>query len=162
MTLLSTLYASAPTDQVRIRTLEIKPAGVDPIRVCAAFEDMELTLETSETVTFTGAHMEIAEPVKNTSGQQSLRFAFANVTAEAQKAVEAALESGQPVSVIYRVYLSGDTSAPAYRPAQMTMVGGTFDDLMMNVEAGYFEILNQAWPRKRYTTEIAPGIRYIA
>ncbi len=161
MTTLQKVYASAPTSEVLIRTLEIKPADADPIRVCAQFEDQELTLETGETVTFLGTHMDLARPAKNTSGQQSLKFAFANVTATAQEVIEGALESGEPVIVIYREYLSSDTSAPAYRPAQLTMVGGTFEGLMLQVEASYFEILNTSWPRKRYTAEFAPGLRYI-
>lgn len=160
MNILSRSYASAPTTETLIRTLEIKPAGSAPVRVCATFEDQELTLETSETVTFRGTHMDLAEPAKNATGQQTLKFAFANVTAEAQEMIETALESGLPVTVIYRVYLSSDTSAPAYRPAQMTMSGGTFEGLMVQIEASYFEILNAAWPRQRYTAEFAPGLRY--
>lgn len=158
MSLLSKAYASA--DDEIIRTLEIKPSGSDPVRVCATFEDQALTLETSETVTFRGTHMDLAEPAKNATGQQTLKFAFANVTAEAQELVESALESGLPVTVIYRVYLSSDTSQPAYRPAQMTMTGGTFEGLMVQIEASYFEILNAAWPRQRYTADFAPGLRY--
>ena len=154
-------YASAPTDQALIRTLEISPAGAEPIRVCAAFKDLDLTLETGETFTFRGTHMDLAEPSKNTSGQQSLKFAFANVTAEAQETVEAALESGQPVTVTFRVYLSSDTGAPANKPYVMTMTGGTFEGLMVQVEASYYDLLNTAWPRLRYTAEFAPGLRYI-
>jgi hypothetical protein len=161
MTMIKIAYASAPANQALIRTLEIKPEGAEPIRVCAAFEDLDLALETGETVTFRGTHMDLAEPSKNTSGQQSLKFAFANVTAEAQETVEEALESGQPVTVTYRVYLSSDTSAPANKPYIMTMTGGTFEGLMVQVEASYYDLLNTAWPRLRYTAEFAPGLRYI-
>ena len=161
MSILERAYASAPTDQALIRTLEITPAGADPIRVCAAFEDLDLTLETAETVTFRGAHMDLAEPSKNTSGQQTLKFAFANATAEAQDTIEAALESGEPVTVTFRVYLSSDTTAPANKPVVMTMTGGTFEGLMVQVEASYYDLLNTQWPRLRYTASFAPGLRYI-
>jgi len=39
MTLLSTLYASAPSDEVLIPTLEIDHPSFETIRTCAGFED---------------------------------------------------------------------------------------------------------------------------
>lgn len=154
-------YASAPDGQVIIRTLEILPPTSEPIRVCTGYEDQELALETGETVTFTAGPLQIADPKKDTSGQQNLRFAIANVTGVAQAAVDEALESGEEVPVIYRVYLDTDLSAPAALPYEMTLVGGGFDGIMLNVEASYYDLLNTQWPRDRYTAEFAPGLRYI-
>ena len=161
MAIIETVYASAPSDIVLLPTLEILVAGEDPIRVVAAFEDLTCTLETAEVVTFTAGPFEYKEPAKNTSGVQTLTFAIANVTGEAQKAVEAAIESGEEVPVNYRVYTSDDLSAPAKNPFKMILRGGTFEGPMVQIEAGFFDTLNYQWPRVRYTAEDYPGIRYL-
>ena len=161
MSLIETVYASAPSDQVILATLEILVPGEDPIRVVAAYEDLTATLETAETVTFTAGPFEYKEPSKDTRGQQTLTFAIANVSGEAQKAVEAALDADVEVPVNYRVFLSSDLSAPAKTPFKMTLRGGTFEGMMVQIEAGYYDLLNTSWPRKRYTADFAPGLRYI-
>lgn len=161
MSLIETVYASAPSDQVILPTLEILVPGENPIRVVAAYEDLTATLETSETVTFKAGPFEYKEPAKDTNGQQMLTFAIANATGEAQKAIDAALASDAKVPVNYRVFLSGDLSAPAKQPYKMILRGGTFEGMMVMVEAGYYDLLNVAWPRKRYLSDEFPGLRYL-
>lgn len=161
MSIIETVYASAPSDKVILATLEILVPGEDPIRVVAAYEDLTATLETDETVTFQAGPFEYKEPSKDTRGQQTLTFAIANVTGEAQKAVEAALDADVEVPVNYRVFLSTDLTAPAKTPFKMTLRGGTFEGMMVQIEAGYYDLLNTSWPRKRYTADFAPGLRYI-
>lgn len=161
MSIIETVYASAPTDKVILPTLEILVPGFDPIRVVAAYEDLTATLETAETVTFQAGPFQYKEPAKDTKGNQTLTFSIANVTGEAQKAIDAALASDAQVPVNYRVFLSGDLSAPAKQPYKMILRGGTFEGMMVMVEAGYFDLLNTAWPRKRYLSEDFPGLRYI-
>lgn len=161
MSLLERVYASAPTDQVLLPTLEIAVPGPDPIRVVSAYEDIEATTEDGETVTFLAGPFDYREPSKDTSGQQRLGFAIANVVGEAEDAVKTALEAAAEVPVIYREYLHTDLTAPAKRPYKMTLRGGSFKGLMVQVEAGYFDLLNHHWPRLRYTADFAPGLRYI-
>lgn len=161
MSIIETVYASAPSEHVILATLEILVPDYDPIRVVAAYEDLTATLETDETVTFKAGPFEYREPKKDTAGNQTLSFSIANVTGEAQKAVEAALDSDSEVPVIYRVFLSTDLTAPAKKPFKMTLRGGQFEGIMVQIEAGYYDLLNTAWPRKRYLADFAPGLRYI-
>lgn len=161
MSIIQTVYASAPTDKVILPTLEILVPGEEPIRVVAAYEDVTATLEDSSVVTFKAGPFEYKEPAKDTQGNQTLTFAIANVTGEAQKAVEAAIESGDEVPVNYRVFLSTDLTAPAKKPFKMTLRGGTFEGMMVQIEAGYYDLLNTNWPRLRYTADEYPGLRYI-
>lgn len=161
MSLINRVYASAPVDQVILPTLEILVPGFDPIRVVAAYEDLTATLETAATVTFQAGPFEYREPSKDTSGQQTLRFSIANVTGQAQEAVEAALDAQAEVPINYRVFLSSDLTAPAQTPYKMTLRGGTFEGMMVQIDAGYFDLLNHMWPRLRYTSDLAPGLRYI-
>ncbi|MFT7337638.1 MAG: hypothetical protein ACI92B_000960 [Marinobacter maritimus] len=161
MSIIKTVYASAPSKHVILATLEILVPGADPIRVVAAYEDVTAELETGETVTFQAGPFAYKEPSKDTRGVQMLTFSIANVTGEAQKAVEKAIEEDAYVPVNYRVYLSTDLTAPAKRPYKMTMRGGSFRGMMVQVEAGYFDLLNTQWPRLRYTADWAPGLRHM-
>lgn len=161
MSIIETVYASAPSEHIILATLEILVPGQDPIRVVADYEDLTAKLENGQEVTFQAGPFEYKEPSKNTDGQQTLTFAIANVTGEAQKAVEAALEADVEVPIIYRVYLSTDLTAPATKPYKMIMRGGSFEGMMVQIEAGYYDLLNTAWPRLRYTAENAPGLRYL-
>lgn len=160
MSIIETVYASAPSEHVILPTLEILVPGFDPVRVVAAFEDLTATLETLETVTFTAGPFEYREPSKDTGGNQTLTFSIANVTGEAQEAVDTAIEADLEVPVNYRVFLSTDLTAPAKNPFKMTMRGGRFEGMMVQIEAGYYDLLNTAWPRLRYTAENFPGLRY--
>lgn len=159
MTTLQKAYASA-NDEI-IRTLEILVSSVDPIRVCTGFVDRLLTLESGAEVEFTAGPLSIRRPKKGDSGQQTLSLSIANVTAQGQEAIEAALESGDKVPVIYREYLASDLSAPASNPYRMTLRGGTLQGIMIQIEAGYFDLLNTQWPRDRYTADRFPGLRYL-
>jgi len=161
MSIIETVYASAPSDKVILATMEILVPDYDPIRVVAAYEDLTATLETGETVTFQAGPFEYREPSKDTRGQQTLTFSIANVMGKAQEAVELALEADKEVPVNYRVFLSNDLTAPAKTPIKMTLRGGTFEGIMAQIEAGYYDLLNTLWPRLRYTADIAPGLRYI-
>lgn len=159
--ILSTVYASAPAGQVIIQTLDIRITGQDPILVCNGFEEVTATLETAEEVTFEAGNLSIALPRRDDGGQQTLRFGLWNVDGRAQEAVAAALESGEQVPIAYREFLASDLSAPAAGPVPFVMLGGQFEGLEVQIEAGYVDILNTAWPRERYTQLNAPGIRYL-
>lgn len=161
MTILSVVYASAPSDEVIIPTLEILVPGHDPLRICADFVDHMLGVD-GLLVLFEGGNLQVALPASNTSGQQTLTFGVSNVNGVAQRYVDDALESGERVSIIYREYLSSDKSAPARRPYVMTLTGGAFENGEASFEAGYYDLLNAAWPRERYTVENAPGLKYIS
>lgn len=161
MSIINVVYASAPTEHVILSTLEILVPGYDPIRIVAAYEDLTATLETSETVTFLAAPFDHQRPSKDTSGSQRLTFSISNVTGEAQKAVDFAIDNSLEVPINYREFLSTDLSSPAITPIKMTMRGGAFRGIMVEIEAGYYDLLNSEWPRRRYIAEEFPGLRYI-
>ncbi|SAI62875.1 Domain of uncharacterised function (DUF1833) [Bordetella trematum] len=160
MTILSVVYASAPDDEVVIPSLEISVPGLATIRICAGFEDHELGVD-GQLHLFEAGSLQVALPASNTTGQQTLTFGVANVNGVAQRHVDAALEAGERVALIYREYLASDKSAPARRPLVMTMTGGQFSNGEAQFEAGYYDLLNAAWPRQRYTVENAPGLKYM-
>ena len=160
MTILETVYASAPTSQVIISTLEIKHAAFSPIRICNDFADHEVTLETAEVVTFVQSGFDYSLPSKDTRGNQTLMFTIQNIDGVAQSSIDDALELGGQITVTYRAYLSTDLSAPAAAPITLTLVGATFERGAAQIECAFFDLLNTAWPRKRYTATFAPGLKY--
>lgn len=160
-TVLKIVYASAPTDEMLIVTVEIQIAGLEPIRVAHGFKDRMLGVN-GEMVFFEQGALTIARPSKNaTSGNQKLTFGVSDMTGRVQRYVDQALASGVPAKLIFREYLESDISEPASRPYVMDISGGQFEGGVVQIEASYYDLLNAAWPRERYNQINAPGIRYL-
>lgn len=160
MTALAVVYASAPASEVIIPTLEILIPGLDPLRVAGDYEDHNLGID-GVLQFFEAGPLSVALPSMDTTGQQTLKFGVSGVSGRAQQYVDAALASDGISTMIYREYLAGDPSAPAQRPFTMTIVGGSFQGADAVFEGSYYDLLNAAWPRERYTQDTAPGIRYL-
>ena len=160
MTILNVIYASAPSSEVLIPTLEFSNSSAGRILLAQSFENITATTELAETVTFIQSAWEVSLPNKGATGQQTLQFQICNVTGEAQRFIDDCLKSGKPTNVIYREFYADDLSAPASTPIKMTLRGGSTEGITVGIEAGYFDLLNVGWPRFRYTPEFAPGIKY--
>lgn len=158
---LKRLYASGG-DEVLLYLLELScPAWTDTIRIARGFDNPTVTTEDMRTVTFTGAGIELALPKKDASGNQNVRFAIDNVTGEAQKMIEDAISAGQRITLTLRTYISTDLAAPADFPFVATVKSAQFDRSRVQVDAGFFDLINTAWPRLLYTTVFAPGLKYM-
>lgn len=160
MTILKVWYASAPTDEYAIDSIEINVPNKEPIRICNGFEDHYLGINGVLQLFEAGA-LSLSLPARNTTGQQTLRFAIAGVNGIAQRHVDDALSTGAMVTMTYRMYLASDKTTPAARPCVMTVIGGTFEGGEAVFECSYYDLLNSAWPRERYTAETAPGLKYL-
>lgn len=161
MTLLSEVYASAPADEVILPTLEIQIPGQDPVRIVSDFVDHELGVD-GVMQTFEGASLSVTLPQQGTTGQQTLSFVVTNASGRIQELVDAALAADGQVLLIYREYLSSDKSQPARRPYTMILSGGELQGVEAVFEASYYDLLNTAWPRDRYTVDSAPGLKYMS
>ena len=159
---ISITYASAPSEDLLIPTLEFNNELAGVIRLAQSFNDLTATTELAETVTFIQSAWEVSLPNKDATGQQTLPFQICNVTGEAQRFIDDCLSSGKATQVIYREFYADDLSAPATVPIKMTLRGGSAEGITVGIEAGYFDLLNVGWPRFRYTPEFSPGIKYFA
>ena len=160
MTILERVYASG--GDVIISTLELTCAAwSEPILLCNGFEDQSVLDENGRALTFLASGIAVSLPARTNSGAQNLNFAIDNVTGEAQAKIDAALEAGQQVSLIFRTYLASDLTAPAEAPYRMKVLGGTISGSQVQIQAGYFDLINVAWPRDLYTTQFAPGLKYL-
>jgi hypothetical protein len=158
MSILNIVYASAPTGEVLIPTLEIQTPQ-ETLRICTGFEDHWLGVD-GQMALFQAGNLQVALPAKNTSGQQTLKFGLWNVSGRARRYVNEVLESGARAPVIYREYLSSDKSAPAKQPRILSLLGGQFEGDEAVFECGYYDLLNSRWPREPYSAENAPGLKY--
>jgi hypothetical protein len=161
MTVLERVFASSGTEVI-IRTLEITNVNwPTSILLCDGFEDQSCVTEDNRNLLFVASGIEVSLPKKGTDGNQSLNFVIDNVNGEAQRLIDMALESGQRINLVFRHYLSSDLTAPAEPPYRFVVKGGGMEGSAMTVSATFFDIINTAWPRKFYTADFAPGVKYI-
>ncbi|GAA4879761.1 DUF1833 family protein [Ferrimonas pelagia] len=155
-------YASAPADEAVIHTLELEhpafPGGV--FRLCNGFNDIALTLETGETVTFTAAGLGINLPERAVVGREDLAFAMDNVTGDVRHNMLAAQEQGGEIPVRYRPYLETDPTGPAQPPLVLTAVGYADDRRSATVTASFRNLMDKRWPFLLFTPAKYPGIKY--
>lgn len=160
MTALEVVYASG--GDIIVSTLEIScPAWNKTLYLVQDYEDFRATTEAGKTVTFLASSIDVALPVKDNSGAQTLTFVIDNVTGEAQQLLDASLAAEARVTLVYREYLASIPGEPADRPYRMTSFGGTMDGPTVQVEAGYYDLINMMWNRDRYTTDFAPGLTHL-
>ena len=159
---LNEYYCSGNSEQVLLHTLEItSPGWAEPILLCQGFTDETCVTEDARTLTFIASGFDIALPKSSSSARQELQFGLDNVSREAQQLLSASIDAQAEVTLTRRSYLWPNLSAPADAPSVMTVLGATFDATAAQVKAGILDLLNTAWPRKFYTLDVAPGLRYI-
>lgn len=161
MTILNQVYASGGPD-VRLFTLELTcQAWSAPILICNGFKDQACVTEDARTLTFIAAAIDVALPKKDSRGAQNITIAIDNVSGEAQAKIDEAMIAEQRVSATLRTYLLSDLSTPAEAPYRMTVQNGSIEQLAVQLSAGFFDLINVAWPRLLYTTKNAPGLSYL-
>ena len=164
---LQTLYASAPVNDLIIHTLEIKHAAFNvtghsqgTIRLVQGFDDITATLENANSAVFKASGFGVSLPQKSVRGRQDLNFSIDNVTGEALNAIDDAIEAGGKIIVIYRAYAGSDLSAPGQPPVVMTATAVKADYSSISISASFHDLVNKAWPYRRYTPSFAPGLKY--
>ncbi|KGK20953.1 DUF1833 family protein [Vibrio navarrensis] len=168
-------YASAPSSEIPIHTLEIKNEQAyqngDPdavIRLADGFfyvsangeEGVVLGLEDGSEAYFRSSAFGVSLPGKSVKGKQNLQFQIDNVTGEARHFIDKAMEAGSKVKIIYRFYLSSNLSAPAKPPLELTCVSEKDNIQTVAVVASFHDLVNRAWPKRRYTPAVARGLKY--
>lgn len=160
---LRSFYASAPVDEVPILTLEIRHSSFTNWRICSGFESHRVTRENGSEGTFHGRGLDVSLPKRDGSGAQKLLFAIEGVTGTAQAAIRAVLDdaSSSPIRVVYREYLLSDLTTVESGPIVMSLSSAQFQGSHCQMTCAYQDIIGMAWPRRRYTVEYAPGLKYL-
>jgi hypothetical protein len=129
--------------------------------LCNQFFDFTGTTEDGRTLTFKAVAFDASFPKKDNSGNQTLGIAIDNVTGEAQKRVDQANEAAAPVRITLRTFIAEYPEAPAEPPLYLDALSVQTEGPTTSFTAGYFNLLDTAWPRFRYTDNFSPGVRYI-
>lgn len=157
---LSEIYASAPADVVLVSTLELRNAN-QVIYVCNGFENFTATLENEDIVVFEPGDISVSLPSKSDNISQTLKFGVFNATGQGDKFISQVLNSASTATVTFREYRYDKPEAPIYGPVTYDIQAVSLDGLILVVEAGYMDSLNEAWPRRRYTLDLAPGLSFL-
>lgn len=162
MSILDIARASGGTD-CEIPTLELScPAWNESIFICAGFYDQVFTLEDGRTVKFQASGLDVSLPKRDNSGAQSLGIAIDNVNGIAQERIDQAKAAQARITLTMRIYMESDPGAPAERPVVMPARTAQMEDVSIQLTGGYFDLINAAWPRRRFTLAEFPGIRYLS
>ncbi|WP_457978050.1 DUF1833 domain-containing protein [Ectopseudomonas composti] len=163
MTILNRFYVAGGRE-VELLTLQIDIEGAAPAThyFVQGFEDVEARLETGEVVTFQQFAMQVALPPRNTDGTQDLKFALCNINGVVSAEIRKALSLRLKMYVTLRTYLYPDLAAPSQRPFRLEVKNGQWKPMQVDITAGHRNLLDTGWPRKLYTLEQFPGLRYIA
>lgn len=159
MTAIEQCYASG--GDLIIKTAEVRAEGeTTSLLFAEGFDDWECGTEDGRTVTFKAMAMDHALPKNDGSGFQNLNVALDNTLGEIQKVAEGYRAAGKRIFITHREYLQSDLSYPAHR-YHMTILGREYADNTATFECGFFDLLNTAFPRRKLTTLVAPGLKYI-
>ena len=164
---LQTIYASAPVNDLIIHTLELKNPDFNvvghaqgAIRLAQGYDDIIATLEDATTALFKKSGFGVSLPQKSVNGRQQLNFTIDNVSGEALKAIDDAIEGGAKISIIYRAYSGNDLTVLGQPPIIMTATAIKADYSSISVSASFHDLVNKAWPFRRYTPSFAAGLKY--
>lgn len=159
-------YASAPSDEVILHTLEIRhPAFTQPIRVVRDNQDLLAGLEPSapvdagQRVTFTAFAFDFVPPPSGPQANPEVTIAVDNVSQEIGAALEQAIDSMSPIEITYRPYLASHPAQPEMNPPlHMTVLGGQINALRATLRAGFTDFANKRFPGEMYTAARFPGL----
>jgi len=159
MTILNRLYASSGSEVI-IETLQLA-VGETTYWLTRGWDDITATLENGAQATFTACGIDLSLPAKNADGTQDLKFAICNIDGTVSNTIRNALGNQEIGTLTYRHYVSTDLSAPASPPFTLTIKSGYWTSTEVQLTAAYMNLLDTAWPRRRFTLVDHPGLRYL-
>lgn len=159
-------YASAPSDEVILHTLEIRhPSFTQPIRVVRDNQDLLAGLEATapvdagQWVTFVAFAFDFVPPPSGTQTLPEVTIAVDNVSQEIGRALEGAIDSAVPIQITYRPYLSSNPALPEMNPPlHLTVLSGQLNALRATLRAGFVDFVNRKFPSEMYTAARFPGL----
>lgn len=160
MSLLEEVCASR-TGKAVIDSLElVSTAFAAPFRLVQGFVDRRLGFGNGSYGNFKAVPMGLILPDRSEGVSQRITFALENVTGEAQRAIDAAIDGGHDVTLIFRRYVDGEFYGPSERPFTATVRGGGIDGYRVTLEGGFNNILDYGHPRDKYDLSYCPDLAY--
>lgn len=159
-------YASAPSSEVILHTLEIRHSDfTQPIRVVRDYNDFDAYLESDapenpgELVTFIAMSFDFIMPEVSKSTSPEIEISLDNVSGEIIGYLDSAAQSPDLIEVTYRPYLLSDISGPQMNPPLTLVIRSvTADVFRVRAVAGYADLSNRKFPNEVYTSERFAGL----
>ncbi len=125
-----------------------------PFRFCQA--DKDLTLDGN---LFLGRQFSATPPEMKAKSSSGIQIQIVDIDNSVGLFLDAAMETLEPISVLYETYMSTETVAQASFSAplegtKLSITGGT-----LALTATYPDIINKKIPAQQYTTNLFPGLR---
>lgn len=154
-------YASCPTTEVLLETLEIRQTGVQtPIYIVRDRVPLIAKDENGATLTFQPCGFQFSLPPQNEDGFRSMNIVVDNIGREISDFVKACLASRVPVEVIYRPYLSTDLEGPQMvPPLVLYLTDITITATQVQARATFLNLVNRKFPSDLYTRTRFPNLR---
>lgn len=160
-------YASAPDNVVILHTLELlHPAFTTPIRVVRDYADLTAKLEATAPqnpgayVTFVGYAFDLVlPPMSEQTALPQIMVSIDNVDREIVANIEAAMQTTEIITIIYRPYLSTDLTGPQMIPPLEFQVQSIMADVFkVQATCSFGDPGNRAFPNEDFTLQRFPGL----
>lgn len=132
-----------------------------PLRLVQGFYDMQLGFGNGTYATFQAVPMGLVFPDRNNTASQKVTMAIDNVLGDAQRLIDQAQADDAIVKMTLRRYVEGELYGPAQRPFIATVQGGMIKDTIVQINAGFHNILDYKWPRGAYDLSYCPDLAYM-
>lgn len=159
--------AYASNTETPLETLEFTHSALTDgsMRFVRGYRDLEATLETGSTVTFTASGIDVTLPERSTDGEQNLTIAISNASNEVYQQLDLVQESmrlsDERAIFKYRAYLPSDLTAPATTPLRLIVTSATITDEAALIQCTYTAFPDSVYPRYRYHASTYPGVKYL-
>lgn len=152
-------YASGG-DQI-IKTVEARGEGeTTSLLFVDGFDDRVCGTEDGRTLVFLAMAISAALPKSDNSGYQNLDIELDNTLGDVQEVVESYKVAGKRILMTHREYLLSDLSYPT-SVYHLTVLDREYANNTAKFSCGFFDLLNNGFPRDKLTTLVAPGLKYI-
>lgn len=159
-------YASAPLDEQALNTIELRhPNFVDEtgaptsLRLVQGYDDYVLGVEGGAMVLFKAVSFGFSLPGFDEGSVPQMQLTIDNVSHLITTYLELALESWEPIELIYRPYLASDPSQPQLDPPiRMRLAKVKVDVFTATGTATLDDVNNWPFPDRRYTRNDFPGL----
>lgn len=163
---LNTVRTSAPAGIVQVETIELMhDSFAAPIRLTNQLADFTATLEATaplnagQAVTFSAVPFALVLPRAGDGGIQTIDITISNLDQIASNYLETAIDNPGSITLIYRIYMSDDTTAPAEDPpTRLELVSAVADYQQLVVKAKNADNINRKFPNIVYNIYDHPGL----
>lgn len=159
-------YASAPTEEIIMHTLEFRHASfTQPLRVVRDVHEFTARLEASapanpgEDVIFVGFAFDLVPPDVTTGPSPEIRLIIDNVSRDIMAYLDLASNSDTLVEMTYRPYLYSDPTTPQMDPPLTLVLRDVEADVFrITARAGFGDFANRRFPNDLYNAQRFPGL----